>query len=215
MRVKKPAFSLIELLLAVAVVAILVTVVVQDLNQSRTRAYDSSIKSSVNGYRQALELHQAQYKTYFVYDRVGGSCVTGARSGAYRLMGTGAACVGLFGGSQGRMTRKDITGKYSTQSIADILVKEGVLSEVQTYPDMKNKPFSDNTIAAGRTTNDFVLTLCDEQENQAVSMDSALNFGIFVDLKQNPAANSVEAVSTNQQCGGSGTTGGWSVFSEN
>jgi len=116
------AFTLIELLVAVAVVGVLATLVVQNFRNSRIKAADANIKSSIRSYGQALELHYAQKKTYFVSASSTSSCTTVAvpadpsrpsygrditRKYVLEATSGGASnpsCVGFKGGSMGRIT---------------------------------------------------------------------------------------------------------------
>lgn len=50
-------FTLIELLVVIAIIGVLSSIVLVSLNQSRTRATDSAIKSNISGLRAAMELY--------------------------------------------------------------------------------------------------------------------------------------------------------------
>ena len=209
----KKGFSLIELLLGVAVIGVLATVVVQSFSESRIRSHDANLKTSVRAYRQSLELYNAKYKTYFVFDRTG-VCVptyVAARHDAseYGLTGVGTGCVGLNGGGEGRMTRKSLTnsyGTYSSLSIADILLKEGVLSEVATYPGIKT--FTSNDVSGTGVPQDFILTICDGEGKEAQSEASANNFAIYAQPLKTIA---VEQQKSNHLCGSNGTPYPWHI----
>lgn len=211
---KIKAFSIIELLIAVAIISIIATLVTQNFNDSRARAFDSNIKSSVRGYRQALELYNTRYGSYFVYDRSGGCSVSqkGADANDYRLQGNGGSgCVGYLGSGEGRITKKNPVANYQGQSIAEVLVKEGFLNGVYTFPG--SDPQNDGGAKYSREkhlTDDFILTLCDSNGNEAISASSATNFGLYGQLKKE---NTQDTERTNQLCGaGGGTAHGWNVF---
>ena len=53
----KKGFTLIELLVVIAIIGVLSSIVLASLNQSRTRATDSAIKSNISGLRAAMELY--------------------------------------------------------------------------------------------------------------------------------------------------------------
>ncbi len=53
----KKGFTLIELLVVIAIIGVLSSIVLVSLNQSRTRATDSAIKSNISGLRAAMELY--------------------------------------------------------------------------------------------------------------------------------------------------------------
>lgn len=50
-------FTLIELLVVIAIIGVLSSIVLVSLNQSRTRAIDSAIRSNISGLRAAMELY--------------------------------------------------------------------------------------------------------------------------------------------------------------
>lgn len=203
------AFSLIELLIAVSVLGILATVAVQNFSATKNRAYDTNLKSSVDGYKAALELYHAQYKSYFVEDHSSTCTTTVDSSGEYTLKGTGEGCTGFKGGSQGRITRKnsDELPNYASKSIAEVLTSEGFLKNIQTYPDVKD--FDKNHLTDGREVDDYIMTLCDSEGYQASSKDKALNFAVYAELKSPGTGDPGNA---QKQCGGPGTPGGWDVI---
>jgi prepilin-type N-terminal cleavage/methylation domain-containing protein len=56
---KKAGFSLIELLIVIAIIGILSTIILNSLSESRARAYDSKIKQQLSSFRTAAELYFA------------------------------------------------------------------------------------------------------------------------------------------------------------
>jgi prepilin-type N-terminal cleavage/methylation domain-containing protein len=51
----KKAFSLIELLIVIAIIGILSTIILNSLSQSRSKAYDAQVKMQLRGFRGAAE----------------------------------------------------------------------------------------------------------------------------------------------------------------
>ncbi|MEI6477476.1 MAG: hypothetical protein WCO52_00605 [bacterium] len=236
-RTKMTGFTLIELVLIVAIVGILATLGVQSYDGARTRAYNTNLRGSVGEYSQAMDLYYAQSHTYFVtwagagattceapYDLGKVEKISGTPWG-YTLQGYGngsPTCVGLDGGSQGRMTRSHIHGTtialgssrgggmilqfnhaYDNYSIADALVSQGVLKEVRAYPGVDS--FQEDSP-------DFVLTLCNAQGQQATGKADALNFAVYASLKG--AATSVDTSKVHSLCGSADTRYGWNYVED-
>ena len=54
-KLNKKGFSLIELLIVIAIIGILSTIVLNNLSQSKIKAYDSQVKVQLRGFRAAAE----------------------------------------------------------------------------------------------------------------------------------------------------------------
>lgn len=209
-KMKRQAFTLIELLVIVAIIGILSGLAAVNYSRSRTRAYDTNIKTNTSSYRDAMELYYSQNKTYFVtnYQVATPTCTVGQRGDIheYNLKGDGDACVGLYGGSQGMMTRRkdSATGplqNYKSQSIADALVADGVLNRIETFPDTSNSDFSTySSVVVDDTTYpaDFVLTLCNSAGDQAKNEKEATGYAIYAALKS-PSTSDTDSAA--QLCG--------------
>jgi prepilin-type N-terminal cleavage/methylation domain-containing protein len=212
---RQKAFTLIELLVAAAIIGLLATVGVQSFSESRVKAKDANIRTSVRNYTQSLELYNTKYKTYFVYNHSGKCATRLDNTKAYKLKGTAVpanstGCVGLDGGGMGRITRKDgyqakkndgtLIGSSYSKSIADVLVAEGFLSNVQTVPGVKDF----NT-----SRDDFILTLCDNEGYQARSPETATNYAVYAQVARPSTTDTPRA---NVLCGGRDTGRGWNVF---
>ena len=53
----KSGFTLVELLISIAIIGILAVIVLSSLNQSRTRAYDARVKEQLARFRGAAEIY--------------------------------------------------------------------------------------------------------------------------------------------------------------
>jgi prepilin-type N-terminal cleavage/methylation domain-containing protein len=216
-------FTLIELILVMSIIGILATVAFQNYGTSKVRAYNTNLKSSVQQYSQAMELYNAQNRTYLVTSspacEVGSNQNGNAIPNAYTLQGTGAGCVGLDGSGEGRMTRRGTAGlssfeiasktgisygshSYAATSIADALVAQGMLKEVRSYPNVSS--FTSNSP-------DYVLTLCDDDGVEAASSATATHFAVYAALKTAPAPTTPEAAKTNHLCGSKNSGHGWNT----
>ena len=67
-------FTLIELLVVITIIGILMTIVIQSLSDSRTKAYDSEVKQQLVRFRSAAEIY-FNNQTPNSYS-VAGDCVT-------------------------------------------------------------------------------------------------------------------------------------------
>ena len=54
---KKEGFTLIELLVVIAIIGVLASIVISSLNNSRTKANDTKLKSQLSGVRRSAELY--------------------------------------------------------------------------------------------------------------------------------------------------------------
>src|SRR5437868_5974403 len=117
-----PAFTIIELLIATTIVAILVGVSTTDFRSAQARSRNANKQQSAGDYSSAMELYKAVRGTYLVFDSKKGTCAPTVDStligtNNYALFDTAvadaAACTGYLGspnhaagGGQGRMTRR-------------------------------------------------------------------------------------------------------------
>lgn len=62
--ISKRGFSLIELLISITIVAILTSIVLQSLSNSRARAYDSKIKQQLFHFMTAAEIYESNTGNY-------------------------------------------------------------------------------------------------------------------------------------------------------
>src|SRR6185436_308469 len=53
----KEGFTLIELLVVISIIGVLSTIVLNSLNTSRSKAYDSKVKQQLSGFRSAAEVY--------------------------------------------------------------------------------------------------------------------------------------------------------------
>lgn len=207
----RSAFTLIELLIGAMIVAILATLVVTNTTRTRAKARDASRRTTVEAYSTSLEQWRAisPTKSYFVQMPTGGCTATGVSDPAdpaYGYMvGSGAGCVGYRLGGAGRMTRRDIAGKYpANNSIADALRAAGVLNTIKVDPRLEGLAFDVDDPWA-----DFILTTCNTAGYAATSPVEALNYTIYTNLEL--LEDVLEEESAKQQCGGENSPGPWAT----
>ena len=218
--IRRRAFTIVEVLVAVAVVGILAAVVTVNVTSSRRTARDANRRATADSYTTALEQWKALSGngSYFVQSLVGGgNCVASnpdndpAVLGAHYgyMTGAGTDCVGFLGGGAGRMTRKNIPGKYGAISIADALKNAGVLNAIQLDPSVSSLPYSDD---ANTINNDYILTTCDNLGYAAMNNKDATEFTVYTNL-ENPGVGGNAPGETTHSCGGPDTpNGGWNTI---
>ncbi len=71
------AFTLIELLIVVSIIAIFATTIIFALNKAKVRAVDSEILAEVNSLRQAMETYYLDHNQYPVVNTTSASGLIG------------------------------------------------------------------------------------------------------------------------------------------
>lgn len=61
---KNSGFSLVELLISIAIIGILAAIVLSSISNSRTRAYDSEVKQQLTNFRTAAEIYLTNKNNY-------------------------------------------------------------------------------------------------------------------------------------------------------
>jgi type II secretory pathway pseudopilin PulG len=210
---KRPALSLVELLIVVAVIGILTALVVTNALSARVAARDASRKQTVTTYVGAMEQWRtiSPEKSFFVR-LLTAPCVTTSPGNDY-MRGTGAGCVGYNGGGAGRMTRTG-TGQangYAAISIVEALRAGGVLSSAETDPSARTADTGDLAVR------DYILTTCQTNGQAATTVTNAQEYAVYAML-ENPSAtggtNNAELGdqrNADRSCGGPATGFGWQI----
>ncbi len=199
---RRPAFTIIELAIAITVMSALAALVTINFTESRARGRDANRRDSVAAYSAALEQWKAKNGSYFVSTGAGcAASLTGPDNGY--MAGTGATCVGYNGGGAGGITRKGTVG-YPNQSssIADALVAAGYLTEVRTDPSLPNDTA---TLRLVPHPSDFILTLCKSDGFAANTPESATEYALYAQVER--PGDRLEAEPTGQ-CGHEESPGG-------
>jgi len=191
------AFTIIELIIAISIIAILVAAAAVNYGQTRTKARDANIRSSLSEYQTAIEQYHLAKGTYLI------STANGVG-------------VGFNNEGWGRVTaRQDgvggaVTG-YGTTSIADALQQQGFVSEVHYVPGKQNA--SDSFFQPADATNfkDFLLAVCDRTGAQAKLPANAVNrpgeeYALYAILA-NPKPSDQQVVLT--RCGAPASSNAW------
>ena len=217
-------FSLIELVVVVAVLGILSSLTVINLGSARVSARDASRKDSVKAYQQSLEQYRSSRGTYFVYksgpvtqsviySHVGPDTDGSGHMVADATERGNLQYVGYLGGGWGRITTKNVQPNYpnSTLSIADALQQDGYLAEVRTDPRATgfSSPLGDSSNPSAY--NDYLLALCKADGSQASTPQEAVEYAVFANLER-PSAQPADAQDPTHLCGGNGTGNGWNTL---
>lgn len=64
MRKRNFGFTLIELIVVISIIGVLSTLIINNLNDARTRARDAKRKQELSGLKTALRLYYNDYQTY-------------------------------------------------------------------------------------------------------------------------------------------------------
>lgn len=210
---KVRGFTIVELIVAAAIIGIIASIVTANLNETRSRARDVNRTEAVRNYSAALEQWKANNGSYFVYIKGGAQPSCSFTAGDGFMTCTGASAVGYQGGSEGGITRKKLSpadttpANYTTTSIADALLSAGYLAQIKLDP--LEKYFNTNT-NSGSGYSDFILTLCKGDSSPADSIRSAQEYTIYTQLERPDATSQSLA---NAQCGGPATpSGGWNTL---
>ena len=218
-------YTLIELLVAIAIIGLLVASATIGLQRTRASSRDANRKDSVRAYQQALELTKADTGSYFVEVRAAGGCAPAQKSSvnnstyfnpvngvdspgipnANATWETIANCVGHSGYSEGRITRKGIAfaGYPTDTSIADALVKNGYLNQVRTDPLAS----SVNPSSQDDVTLDFYLTECNQDGTKSYTKPESKAYAVRARLENAPAVGS-DVTQEQHVCGGQATHAG-------
>ncbi len=216
---KQRAFTLIELMVATAVVAILATLAVIASNQNRIKARDVNRKQSVSALTLSMEQQFAAEKSYFVQMPGSGASCPIIDKPAYnssedmylsedKTASQGLSrCVGYKGGGAGLMNAKNSVNPWypGLNSITDALFQGGYLGKVPLDPLVND--FS-NVVSSER---DFLLTLCNSQGLPAVRASDATEFAIYAKLEDPTSLSTTEQDSTTRSCSGPGSPGGFDI----
>ncbi len=90
---KNKGFSLIELLMVIAIIGILSTIILNSLSQSRAKAYDSKVKQQLNSFRTAAEMYfQNNSNSYGTY----ANCNAGGPTAFFRNIQTVNGQPGIY-----------------------------------------------------------------------------------------------------------------------
>ena len=196
---RRPAFSILELIIAVTVIGILASIVAANFGDVRVRARDANRRLAVGQYSTSMEQWKAAKGNYFV-EADGGCTLTGTRP--EDLTGSGTGCVGYNGASVGQMTRVTVFPNYqATNSIAQVLVEKGYMTRITTDP-------LDRSYLT-KSSRDFILTICDDNSKIATTKDRAIQFAVYARLEKPKTDDETTA---KQHCGGSETDNGWDVL---
>jgi prepilin-type N-terminal cleavage/methylation domain-containing protein len=198
-------FTIVELLLAAAVVGSISAIISINFSENSARARDASRSESIHIYSTAMEKWNDVYGSYFVYNSQAGSLplCSGFVTNSGYLKCSGSAAVGYYGGSGGGITSKNRQG-YTNHSIADSLYIAGFLPSVRFDPLDTS---SANRQSKHAIFSDFILTLCNHNSSPANSPLNAKEYAIFTALER-PLPTSEQAAQAH--CSGKDTpSGGW------
>lgn len=185
---KKSAFTLIEVMIVVAILSVMAVIVTADYSKSKSRARDASRKDSVKAYASAVELYYSANKSYAI--KAAGCAFAGdiSTNAIYKVN-----CVGFHGNGWGAMTRRSMVGKYdNAKSIADTLVSKGYLNSVKLDPRQKEGIYNvhDNS---NDKYDDFLYVICDSSGKQAISEATATDYSVQTKLENSDSNAGAQA----------------------
>ena len=189
---QRKAFSLLELIITVTIIAILSALAYTAFSVARSRSRDSERKDVLNSYATAVETYRQTNGSYFIQ-----------ASTACNPSGSTADCTGAGGESFGRMNFKNVStswtggGEYypGTNTIASLL--KPYLSTISRDP--LNHDTSDSSTSTAQPY-DFVLVRCSATGAQTISKNDA-TFAIWTHLENAISASQGENIT--HYCGGS------------
>ena len=193
---KRSAFTLIELLITVAVIGILSSIAFVAATSYLASARDSTRLFNVNYYYSAVMDRESTTGTYFIESTTGGGC--NADSAAPLPPGhiyseAGQGCVGEWGNSSGIITATDATepdlGYNPTTSIAGALQADGYINAIVTDPlTPKQSSYPD-----------LFYAICDSSGQITTDKPDAVHFSILAKLED---PTSTQTSQEDTSCGG-------------
>ena len=181
---RRTAFTIIELLVAIAIIGILAVLVTVNLTNSRRAARDSRRKTDVTAYSQAFQQFYSVKGSLFVELNPG--CTASLQ----------ANCSGAAGESYGRMNFTSVQDSlaYSTKSISQDLQLLGYLANVAYDPSAAN-----NTTTVDDP--DYVFVRC-LPKSSLQSTDRTGTFGaVWTQLESPSNLTDANLSNTEASCG--------------
>jgi prepilin-type N-terminal cleavage/methylation domain-containing protein len=225
-RIRSSGFTVIELIIAVAILGIISTIAITNYGQSKTRVRDANRVASLKEYEGGMELKNASQGNYWVY-RPGKDKKEDlyplvsfeASTGRLTVLKTDdlnahfTEMVGYNGAGWGRVTTKNAPSSHYPMpySIADALLQGGFISQIKLDPRATDfeHPTGDDTHP--ELFNDFVLTLCRADGSPAQTPSQAVVYGLFANL-ENQSLYSSDATESQHYCGGGSSGHPWNTL---
>ncbi|MEI6478187.1 MAG: type II secretion system protein [bacterium] len=176
------AFTLIELMVVIAIISIMATLVTVSVGRARINARDSRRKSDVRTYEQAIERYRLTNSDVPAAGARPTATSSFAFYGRMNLAGTSE-------GGQG----------YGAKSIAQTLMDAGVTAGIALDPSATGTTLG----VAGQT--DYVLLRCKSNATFSQETGSALegSFAVWARL-ENTSSSAVDIANVNGYCGHQG-----------
>lgn len=155
---RRRAFTLVEVTIAVVVISIMASLVVINLSQSRRTARDGIRKADVAAVLQAVTNYSLANASSFIRYPLNGKpdvcSITTVNGSGSVTDGTGAGCVGAAGRAYGKINLKSaqttgyisgspVTRNYPSKSIVDALKDGGYIESIPRDPLSKNASATD------------------------------------------------------------------------
>lgn len=190
---RRHAFTVMELMIAIAIMALLAGIITVSFNSVRTRSRDGRRKSDLQVYSTALEQYHAVNGTYQVQYASTIAGIDTVSSGK----GQGFGLLNFEGGITAGGAHYP-----STLTIASALKQGGFLLNIATDPFNTSVP---NTTPGGGKPDkaDYVLVLCTTNGDQATGSNNVA-FALWTKLENAP--QSLDLENTVRYCGGSWTS---------